>query len=139
MRTETSKLQTSIRDEARRRLSRILREKSYREIGEATGLTAPWLCQFLKGCYLDPEAQKVELLLNYCLGVTGEQPQTLVAECIERLKNRPIWQTTVKISQDTGIATSWINALYRGRLNAPGINKVETLLSYLRKNANVLS
>ena len=47
------------------------------------------------------------------------------------LRNRPVWLTIATISIETTIPAGWIKALSAGRIEDPGVNRVETLISYL--------
>lgn len=50
---------------------------------------------------------------------------------IELLKNRPAWLTLNMICEQTTIPTAWLNALVKGRMADPSVNRIETLKIYL--------
>lgn len=139
MRTKTSMLSTTLLDEARRRLRVALRDQSYRTIQAATGLSPTWLCTLIKGGYLDPDAAKIETLISYLTGETRDENMTSwIDEARLRLQNRQIWMTAKKIQEETGLGADWINNFASGKIPNPGINKIESLLVYLRKNEHAI-
>lgn len=51
---------------------------------------------------------------------------------IEMLRNRPATLTYEQIEQQTTIPAGWLKALARGVIEDPGVNRVQTLNSYLQ-------
>jgi len=56
---------------------------------------------------------------------------TLRDTTVLSLKNRPVWLTLNLICEETTIPSAWLNALVKGRISDPSVNRIETLKAYL--------
>ena len=53
-------------------------------------------------------------------------------EALTLLRNRPAWLGLEEIAQATGLSLGWLKAFAQGRSQEPSVNRVETLLRYLK-------
>lgn len=61
-----------------------------------------------------------------------EKITTLRDETIELLRARPAHITSKKIAELLGVNRKWLNLLVSGKIDDPGVNKIQTLNSYLK-------
>lgn len=68
-----------------------------------------------------------------------EKITTLRDETIELLRARPAHITSKKIAELLGVNRKWLNLLVSGKIDDPGVNKIQTLNSYLKSEIKKVS
>lgn len=56
---------------------------------------------------------------------------TLLDETVSRLANAPAHLSLTQIAKEAGLQLSWLSDFARGRINDPGVTKVQALHDYL--------
>lgn len=58
-------------------------------------------------------------------------------EAIEALRSRPAYLSLEDVAKGSGLSVGWLKSLAQGRSMEPSVNRVETLLAYLRSVRSV--